>query len=97
MAHEFERQVVRTEIREEEKSSKRGRNFSWRSTTIYTLTATCGHTRVIRATGKAVKTFRVCKDCQVGRPRQPVEPGLFDYRDGKVTDRLAAALVPGEV
>lgn len=94
MAHEFERKVVRTEIREEEKTSTRGRSFSWRVKTIYTLTAECGHVRVVRETGKAVRSFRICKDCQEGKPHQPVVPGLFDHRDGEIKDPIAAALVP---
>lgn len=92
---EFERKVVRTEIRDEEKSTFRGRSFSWRCTSIYTLTAECGHTRVVRASGKVVKIFRPCQDCKAGKPTQPVTPGLFDSRDGKIKDPLAAALVPG--
>lgn len=47
----------------EEKSSIRGRTFSWRATPVTTLTLECGHTKVIRG-DNVPKHKTVCKECE---------------------------------
>ena len=94
--NEFKRKVVTGVSRDEEKQSMRGRLFSWRKIEITTVTAECGHTRVIRGLYPRVpKHFNPCKDCQAGKPRVPVEGllGLHTHEsDPNIRSRVARAI-----
>jgi hypothetical protein len=49
----------------EEKSSIRGRMFSWRAIPVTTLTLECGHTKVVRG-DNVPKHKALCKKCEEG-------------------------------
>jgi len=92
---EFKRKVVRCVKTEEEKSSVRGRTFTWNKKTIRTVTAECGHVRILRGfTAKTPKHFSPCKDCAAGVPAVPVDGplGFIDLTSNDVKDPVAAAL-----
>lgn len=86
--------IVRVVSTYEERTSVRGRSFSWNRTEVHTITGRCGHVRVVRGSGCPKKSF-LCKDCAVGKPHVKVKGplGRIDARDKEILDPLGRALI----
>lgn len=93
---DFKRKVVKVVKTDEERSSSRGRSFSWSMIEVRVVTAECGHTRTLRGfTSKPPKYFNPCKDCMAGKPVVPVEGplGFIDNSSTGIKNPVARALI----
>jgi len=86
--------IVRIVSTCEERSSIRGRSYSWSCTYVHTITGECGHVKVARGMSHPKKSF-LCHDCRDGKPRVEVTGplGRIDARSGEVKDPLGRALL----
>lgn len=88
------RQIIRRDTTTEEKSSSRGRSFSWSSIEVHRLTLSCGHVQKRRGS-TFPKLHTICKDCEAGKAQVPVTvpAGVSEDIPCQPRDPVARALV----
>lgn len=92
------RKIVHRFTRWKERTTLRGRTFSWSRSEVHTLTLECGHTQE-RGGSYVPKYEVVCRLCEAGEAPVPLEPGLegvTDVRQSEPGDAIARALLGKE-